>query len=84
MGGACRVAAAILVSDELDLLASIKRGRYTLSAKYAGYDALAFATDTGKAWLSWTGRTEPRRVHCTKKCLRRLRLWRILIMFSGR
>ena len=37
--------------DELDLLASMKRGRYTLTAKYAGYDAGMFATDTDKAWL---------------------------------
>ncbi|PXA98679.1 hypothetical protein DMC47_07690 [Nostoc sp. 3335mG] len=37
--------------NELDLLASAKIGRYTLSARYADYDADRFATDTKKAWL---------------------------------
>lgn len=37
--------------DELDLLASVKRGRYTLAARYAHYEADAFATDTDKFWL---------------------------------
>lgn len=37
--------------DELDLLASGKLGRYTLSARYAGYDADLFATRTRKVWL---------------------------------
>lgn len=41
---------------EWDLLASIKRYRTTLSARYARYRAAAFATDTDKAWLEidWT------------------------------
>jgi hypothetical protein len=38
--------------DELDLLASAKRGRYTLSARYARYRARSFATDTDRFWLS--------------------------------
>ncbi|NML08243.1 alginate export family protein [Sphingomonas sp. G-3-2-10] len=37
--------------DEIDLLASMKLGRYTFSARYAQYDADLFATDTRKAWL---------------------------------
>lgn len=37
--------------DEIDLLASVKRGRATVSARYAHYKAGAFATDTDKAWL---------------------------------
>ncbi|WP_066796261.1 alginate export family protein [Sphingomonas soli] len=37
--------------DELDLLAAVKLGRATLSARYAHYDADRFATDTDKAWL---------------------------------
>ncbi|RYE02372.1 MAG: hypothetical protein EOP61_08795 [Sphingomonadales bacterium] len=37
--------------DELDLLATVKLGRATLSARYAHYKAGAFATDTDKAWL---------------------------------
>ena len=37
--------------DEIDLLASVKRGRATVSARYAHYKAKAFATDTDKAWL---------------------------------
>lgn len=37
--------------DEFDLLASVKRGRATVSARYAHYTAKAFATDTDKAWL---------------------------------
>ncbi|TGX54035.1 hypothetical protein E5A73_07865 [Sphingomonas gei] len=37
--------------DELDLLASVKRGHYALSARYAHYKADAFATDTDKFWL---------------------------------
>jgi len=37
--------------DELDLLASVKRGRATISARYAHYTAKTFATDTDKAWL---------------------------------
>ncbi|AQR72972.1 alginate export family protein [Sphingomonas sp. LM7] len=39
--------------DELDLLASVKRGRYALSARYAHYKADAFATDTDKFWLQF-------------------------------
>ena len=38
--------------DEVDLLASAKRGRHTVSARYARYRADAFATDTDKFWLS--------------------------------
>jgi hypothetical protein len=38
--------------DELNLLASIRRGRATLSARYAHYAAKRFATDTDKLWLS--------------------------------
>ncbi|MES2097613.1 MAG: hypothetical protein V4459_12720 [Pseudomonadota bacterium] len=37
--------------DELDLLASGKLGRYTLSARFAGYDADLFATRARKLWL---------------------------------
>ncbi|MDB5681971.1 MAG: hypothetical protein JWO16_1776 [Sphingomonas bacterium] len=37
--------------DELDLLASGKLGRYTLAARFAGYDADLFATRTRKFWL---------------------------------
>jgi hypothetical protein len=37
--------------NELDLLASGKVGRYTVSVRYAGYDADRFATDTRKLWL---------------------------------
>lgn len=42
--------------DELDLLASVRRGHYALSARYAHYNADAFATDTDKFWLQldWT------------------------------
>ena len=38
--------------DELDLLASLRRGHTTLSARYARYRADAFAADTDKYWLS--------------------------------
>lgn len=37
--------------NELDLLASARFGRTTLSARYADYHARSFATDTKKAWL---------------------------------
>jgi len=37
--------------NEWDLLASAKRGRATLSARYARYEADRFATDTSKFWL---------------------------------
>lgn len=38
--------------DEIDLLVSAKfRKRFTITAKYADYDAKAFATDTQKLWL---------------------------------
>jgi hypothetical protein len=37
--------------NEIDLLASARFGRYTLSARYAEYRARRFATDTRKAWL---------------------------------
>ena len=42
--------------NELDLLASGKIGRYTLSLRYADYDADRFATNTRKAWVQvdWT------------------------------
>ena len=42
--------------DELDLIASVKASRTTVSARYARYRADAFATDTDKAWLQidWT------------------------------
>lgn len=41
---------------ELDLLASIRKQRTTLSARYARYRADTFATDTTKFWLeaAWT------------------------------
>ncbi|MEG3152290.1 alginate export family protein [Sphingomonas sp. ZT3P38] len=38
--------------DEIDLQASVRRGRYTALAKYASYNADRFATDTKKFWLS--------------------------------
>ena len=38
--------------NEVDLLASLRRGRATFSARYARYRADAFATDTDKFWLS--------------------------------
>lgn len=38
--------------NEVDLLGSVKLGRLLLSARYASYDAYAFATDTKKFWLS--------------------------------
>lgn len=37
--------------DEIDLLASAKLGKFTVSARYAHYDADNFATDTDKFWL---------------------------------
>lgn len=37
--------------DEIDLLASVKRDRATVSARYAHYKAGVFATDTDKIWL---------------------------------
>lgn len=37
--------------SEWDLLASVKRGHTSLSARYARYRAAAFATDTDKFWL---------------------------------
>ena len=37
--------------DELDLLASAKLGKTSLSARYADYQADGFATDTRKFWL---------------------------------
>ncbi|WP_116092620.1 alginate export family protein [Sphingomonas crusticola] len=42
--------------DEWDLLASAKRGRATMSVRYARYEADRFATNTNKAWLEadWT------------------------------
>jgi hypothetical protein len=38
--------------DEWDLLATARRGRATLSARYAHYRAATFATDTDRFWLS--------------------------------
>jgi len=38
--------------NEMDLLGSVKFGKLLLSARYASYDAHAFATDTSKFWLS--------------------------------
>lgn len=42
--------------NEWNLLASAKAGKTMLSARYAHYDAKAFATDTEKLWLQadWT------------------------------
>lgn len=42
--------------DEIDLLASMKVKRTTLSARFADYDAKSFATNTRKLWLQadWT------------------------------
>jgi hypothetical protein len=38
--------------NELDLVASLRHGRTTFTARYAHYRADAFATDTDKFWLS--------------------------------
>jgi hypothetical protein len=43
---------ARLYGDEEDLLASVKRGRTTVSARYAHYRAKSFATNTDRIWLS--------------------------------
>ncbi|WOF44840.1 hypothetical protein KNJ79_08140 [Sphingopyxis indica] len=42
--------------DEIDLVASAKRGKLAASARYARYRADGFATDTDKIWLQldWT------------------------------
>ncbi|MBU0876416.1 MAG: alginate export family protein, partial [Alphaproteobacteria bacterium] len=37
--------------DEINLLASVKRKKTTISARFAHYDAKTFATDTSKFWL---------------------------------
>jgi len=37
--------------DEIDLLASVKVRKATVSARFARYDASSFATDTRKFWL---------------------------------
>lgn len=37
--------------DEIDLIASGKLGKYTLSLRYAKYDAAEFGDDTRRAWL---------------------------------
>ncbi|RYD54564.1 MAG: hypothetical protein EOP60_07305 [Sphingomonadales bacterium] len=42
---------ALHYGDEIDLLASVKLGPTTVSARYAHYRADAVATDTDKAWL---------------------------------
>lgn len=41
-----------LYGDEVDLIASAKRGRYVLAARLARYNAQSFATDTTKFWLT--------------------------------
>ena len=38
--------------DEVDLIASAKRGRYVLAARLARYDARSFATDTTKVFVT--------------------------------
>lgn len=38
--------------NEVDLVASAKRGHYTASLRYARYKADSFATDTRKLWLT--------------------------------
>lgn len=38
--------------DEIDLQASVKKGKYTALVKYAEYNAHSFATDTKKLWVS--------------------------------
>ncbi|HWU74791.1 MAG TPA: alginate export family protein [Sphingomonas sp.] len=40
-----------LYGDEIDLLASARLGKTSLSARYADYQADGFATDTRKFWL---------------------------------
>ena len=42
--------------DEINLLASVKRKKTTISARFAHYEAKTFATDTSKFWLQldWT------------------------------
>lgn len=42
--------------SEWDLIASVRRGRTSVSARYARYRADAFASDTDKVWLeaNWT------------------------------
>ncbi|MEO9132565.1 MAG: hypothetical protein ABI240_15335 [Sphingomonas sp.] len=42
---------ARLYGDEMDLLASVKHGRTTLSARYADYWSKGFATNTRKLWF---------------------------------
>lgn len=37
--------------DEINLLASVKRKKTTISARFAHYEAKTFATDTSKFWL---------------------------------
>ncbi|QIK79989.1 alginate export family protein [Sphingomonas piscis] len=37
--------------NEWNAIIAAKKGRWTVTAKYAGYDARQFATDTEKAWL---------------------------------
>lgn len=38
--------------NELDLAATVKRGKYTFTARYSRYRADSFATNTSKFWLS--------------------------------
>ena len=41
-----------LYGDEIDAMGFVKRGRYTLTARVARYEARRFATDTTKFWLT--------------------------------
>jgi hypothetical protein len=41
-----------LYADEIDAIGFVKRGRYTLAARVARYEASTFATDTTKVWLT--------------------------------
>ncbi len=41
-----------LYGDEVDLIASARRGRYLLAARLARYDAKSFATDTTKVFVT--------------------------------
>ncbi|WP_315760651.1 alginate export family protein [Sphingomonas sp. Y38-1Y] len=54
--------------EELDLLATVKRGRTLVSARWAHYRADGFATDTDKLWLQvdWS------RLSCDRNRVRRV------------
>ena len=41
-----------LYGEEVDAMGFVKRGRYTLAARVARYEARRFATDTTKFWLT--------------------------------